>query len=164
MMNGAHLHLMFNHLSIVGLGFVFLVNLLVMFEKHPTLKKLPCWLYIILALMALMAILTGDSASEIISTYPGVDISVIEYHETWGYAFFYGLVVLGVISLAGLWFSRKSSANLFKFSIATLIVALGVAFFAFKTGGTGGSIRHPEIEQGVYKKKNKVVIFFNEIS
>ena len=151
-MNAAHLHLMFNHISIVGLGFAILLNILTFLVKSPELKKLSCWSYILIGILSVLAILTGDGAGEIIKTYPGMSSDAIEYHETWGYIFFYGLVVIGVVAIGGLWFSRKKDLPLKKFNIATLVLALLVLFFAFQTGTAGGKIRHPEIEKGIFKK------------
>ena len=151
-MNAAHLHLMVNHISIVGLGFAILLNFLAIFRESPELKKLSCWFYILIGLLSVLAILTGDGAAEIVKTYPGISNDVIEYHETWGYVFFYGLDVLGIIAIVALWFSRKNNLLLKKFNIAMLIVALLAMFIAFQTGTAAGKIRHPEIEQGIFKK------------
>jgi uncharacterized membrane protein len=102
--------------------------------------------------MSIVPIITGDGAQEILLTYPGINKDAIENHETWGYIFFYGLLLNGVLSIAALWFSRKKPDLVKKISIATLILALILTFFAFQTGTTGGKMRHPEIEQGPYKK------------
>jgi uncharacterized membrane protein len=150
-MNTAHFHLMFNHLPIVGLGFAFLLNLLAVFGKSPELKKLSCWLYILIGLLAILPILTGDGAQEILITYPGINKDVIENHETWAYIFFYGLMLNGILAIGALWYSRKNPGLMKKMSIAMLIIAIALLFFAYQTGTTAGKIRHPEIEQGNFK-------------
>jgi uncharacterized membrane protein len=151
-MNAAHFHLMFNHLPIVGLGFALLINLLAIIRKSEELKRLSSWFYILVGLMSIVPIITGDGAQEILLTYPGINKDAIENHETWGYIFFYGLLLNGVLSVAALWFSGKKPDLVKKLSIATLILALILTFFAFQTGTTGGKMRHPEIEQGTYNK------------
>jgi uncharacterized membrane protein len=152
-MNAAHFHLMFNHLSIVGLGFAILFNLLAVFGKSKEIKTLSCWFYILTASLSVLAIVTGDGAQEIVKTYPGISVDIIEYHETWAYAFFYGLLATGALAIGALWFSRKNVLLLKKFNIAMLVAALLVLVLAFQAGTTGGKIRHPEIEQGVYQKQ-----------
>ena len=107
-MNAAHFHLMFNHLPIVGLGFAILLNLLAVFGKSPEVKKLSCWFYILIGILAILPILTGDGAQEILVTYPGINKDVIENHETWAYIFFYGLMLNGILAIGGLWYSRKN--------------------------------------------------------
>ncbi len=151
-MNAAHFHLMFNHLSIVGLGFAILFNLVAILRKSEELIKLSCWFYVLIGLLSVLAVFTGDGAGEIVKTYPGISNDAIEYHETWGYIFFYGLVAVGVGSLAALWFSRKNAILLKKINFAALIIAVLFLFFAYQAGTSGGRIRHPEIEQGAFRK------------
>ena len=114
--------------------------------------QLSCWFYILIGLLSILPILTGDSAQEILITYPGISKDAIENHETWGYIFFYILLLNGALAIAALWFTRKTPDLMKKFNIAMLIVAFAATFFAYETGLTGGNIRHPEIEQGNYKR------------
>ena len=151
-MNAAHLHLMFNHIPIVGLGFAILPNILAIILKNQELKKLSCWFYILIGLLVVLPIITGDGAHEILKTYPGISNDAIEYHETWAYIFFYGLMLNGILAIGALWFSRKNPDLMKKLSVAMLIIALVLLFFAYQTGTTAGKIRHPEIEQGNYLK------------
>jgi uncharacterized membrane protein len=150
-MNTAHLHLMFNHLPIVGLGFAILLNIIAIILKNQELRKLSCWFYILIGLLAVLPIITGDGAHEILKTYPGISSDAIEYHETWAYVFFYGLMLNCVLAIGALWFSRKNPDLMKKLSIAMLIVALVLIIFAYQAGTTGGKMRHPEIEQENYK-------------
>ena len=151
-MNTAHFHLMFNHLPIMGLGFAILLNLLAVIGKSPELKKLSCWFYILIGLLSILPIITGDGAQEILVTYPGISKYAIENHETWAYIFFYGLILNGVLAIAALWFSRKKPDLMKKLRVAMLIIALVLTIFAYQTGVTAGKLRHPEIEQGNSKK------------
>jgi uncharacterized membrane protein len=151
-MNAAHFHLMFNHFPIAGLVFAILLNLLAIFRKSPELKKLACWFYILVGLLSILPIVTGDGAHEILKTYPGMDNDAIEYHETMGYIFFYGMLLNGTLAIAALWFSRGKPDLLKKLIVTMLIIALAVFVFACLTGSTGGKIRHPELEHGIYKK------------
>ena len=151
-MNAAHLHLTSNHLPLIGLGFAIVLNLISVFMKSTEVKKLATWFYILTGASSLLAILSGDGAGEIIRSYPGISNDMIEYHETWGYFFFFGLIVVGCLSAAALWYSRREPGRLQKFQVAALIAALLVTVFAFQAGSTGGEIRHPEIEQGMISK------------
>ncbi|HNY03662.1 MAG TPA: hypothetical protein PKG48_13780, partial [Bacteroidales bacterium] len=114
------------------------------------LARLTCWFYILIAVLAVMPILTGDGAGEIVKTYPGISNDVIELHETWGYIFFYGLLVNGILGLVALWLARKNKGFPIQLGMICLIVAVVLMFFAWKAGMTGGEIRHPEILQGTY--------------
>ena len=151
-MNTAHLHLIVNHLPIVGIGFALLMNLLAIIGKSIELKKIACWFYILVAILAVFPILTGDGAGEIVKTLPGISNDTIEYHETWGYAFFYGLLVTGILGILGLWFADKKAGLLQKINLAILIIGFILTFFAYEAGSSGGKIHHPEIEQGSTNK------------
>jgi uncharacterized membrane protein len=151
-MNTAHFHLMFNHLPIVGLGFAILFNLVAFILKNPELKKVTFWFYILIGLLSILPIVTGDGAHEILKTYPGISNDAIEYHETIGYIFFYGMILNGILAIGALWFSGRKPELMKKLSIAILIIALATSVFAILSGSTGGKIRHPEIEQGIYTK------------
>ena len=85
-------------------------------------------------------------------TYPGINKDVIDNHETWAYIFFYGLILNGLLGISALWFSRKKPDLMKKLNVAMLIISLVLSVFAFQAGATAGKIRHPEIEQGIYKK------------
>ena len=141
---------MVNHLSIVGLGFAIFVTLIALYRKNPEIEKLALWIYILTGLLSALAILTGDGTSEIVKTYPGIGIDAIEYHETWGYVFFYTLTVIAVLAIAALWLSRKNAQIIRKFMFTILILSLLSLVLAFMTGTTGGKIRHPEIEKGKF--------------
>jgi len=151
-MNSAHLHLMFNHLPMVGLGFAILLNFFAVFGKNPEIKKLSCIFYILIGLLSILPIVTGDGAGEIVKTYPGIINDEIEYHETWGYIFFYGVLATGALAIVALWFSGKNPVLMKKLNILMLILSLLVLIPTYQAGLTGGIIRHTEIEQGSYKK------------
>jgi uncharacterized membrane protein len=143
---------MFNHLPIVGLGFAILLNLLAVFGKSQEVKKLSSWFYILIGLLSILPIITGDGAHEILRTYPGISNDAIEYHETFAYIFFYGMLLNGALGINTLWFSRKKPDLMKKLNIVMLIVSIVLLALAYQTGITAGKIRHPEIEQGVYIK------------
>jgi uncharacterized membrane protein len=151
-MNAAHLHLMFNHLPIIGLSFAILLNFLAVFGKSQDFKKLSSWFYILIGLLTFLATVTGDGAGEIIRTYPGISSDSIEYHETWGYIFLYGLLLNSAIAIGALWFSGKNPVLSKKLQLGMLFISFIVLILAYQAGTTGGKIRHPEIEHGVYKQ------------
>jgi uncharacterized membrane protein len=145
-MNAAHLHLMFTHLPIVGLGMAVLINLYALINKSNELKKLTLWIYLMVGIFALFAYFTGDGAEEIIKTYPGISQDVIETHENMALFFFIGLMILAGVSMIGLYIIKTKEILLKKFNLYLLIVAILVSILAFETGSTGGKIRHSEIE------------------
>lgn len=144
-MNGAHWHLVLNHLPII----IPMVGLLVMIGglliKSEILKRAAYSVFILGALTAIVAFSTGEGAEEVIEEIQGIDERLIRVHEEAAEIFAILLYVLGGISLIGLWanWKGKSFSNLITFLTVTL--SLVGLFYAKQTGTTGGEIRHTEI-------------------
>lgn len=156
-MNGAHLHLMLNHLPVVGLGFVILLNIVAFVRKSDELKKLSLWFYFLVGILAIPVYFTGDSAEEILNTYPGFHEGIAEAHETMALHFLIITSLIAVISFVGLYYSKTSDKFLQKFTLVVFILSLIAAVFAFSTAITGGKLRHPEIENGNYKSSDNSI-------
>ena len=153
-MNPAHLHLVFTHLPIVGLGFAIILNGIALFRKSEELQKLTLWCYLLLGIFVLLAYMTGDDAGKLMQTYPGITEDVIEPHENAAMFFLIGLLATSALSMVGLYMTKTRKELLKKFTLSLLIGAILVSVLAVMTGSTGGSIRHTEIRQGEYKKVN----------
>lgn len=148
-MNGAHWHLVLNHLPII----IPIVGLLIMigglFLKSEVLKRAAYSIFILGALAAIAAFLTGEGAEELVEELPGIDEKFIKIHEEVAEIFAIILYVLGGVSLVGLWASWKGKS--YSNYIALLAIALSVVglFYAKQTGTTGGEITHTEIRADV---------------
>jgi uncharacterized membrane protein len=144
-MNGAHWHLVTNHLPII----IPVVGLLIMisgiFLKSDILKRAAYCIFILGAITAIVAVLTGDEAEEVIEKIQGIDEHLIELHEETAEIFSILLYILGGLSLVGLWVNWKKKSFSKAISIATVVFAFIALFYAKQTGTTGGEIRHAEI-------------------
>lgn len=144
-MNGAHLHLLFNHFPII----VTIVGLLIMVGgflfKSEILKRAAYCIFILSAITAIPSFLTGGEAEEVVEGIKGIDERFIEVHEETAEIFANLLYILGGISLIGLWanWKKKSFSNIISFVI--IAFTLIVLFYGKQTGITGGEIRHTEI-------------------
>lgn len=147
-MNGAHWHLVVNHLPIIFpiVGGIVLVTGLI--SKSEAVKRTAFMIFIFGALAAIAAMSTGEGAEEVVEKINGVTENYIETHEETAETFALLSYILGGISLLGLWASFKQKSFSSIISIATLVFALVVLFFAKQTGTTGGEIRHTEIRSG----------------
>lgn len=144
-MNGAHWHLVLNHLPII----IPMVGLLMMIGgillKSEILKRAAYGIFILGALTAIAAFYTGEGAEEVIEEIQGIDERFIKIHEEKAEIFAILLYVLGGISLLGLWanWQKKSFSNVI--SYMAIVFSFVVLFYAKQTGTTGGEIRHTEI-------------------
>ena len=147
-MNGAHWHLVVNHLPIIFpiVGVIVMITGLI--SKSEAVKRTAFMIFVFGALAAIAAMNTGEGAEEVVENINGVSENFIESHEEAAETFAILSYILGGISLLGLWASFKQKSFSSRISIATLIFAFVVLFFAKQTGTTGGEIRHTEIRSG----------------
>lgn len=144
-MNGAHWHLVANHLPIIFpiVGVIVMITGLI--SKSEAVKRTAFIIFILGALAAIAAMYTGEGAEEVVEKISGVAETYIESHEEMAETFAILTYILGGISLLGLWASFKQKSFSSTISTGTLIFAFVVLYFAQQTGTTGGEIRHIEI-------------------
>ena len=144
-MNGAHLHLAFNHLPIIFpvVGLIVLIGGFIF--KSEIVKRVAFFIFIFGAILTIPAFGSGEGAEEVIEQLPGIDKKIIHAHEEKAELFAILSYLLGAISLFALWanWKKKTFANIA--AITVFIFAIVVMYFAKVTGTTGGEIRHTEI-------------------
>jgi uncharacterized membrane protein len=146
-MDAVHLHLMLNHVPVIGLGFVFLTLLVAWMRRDDVLFRLALGFGIVVALGALGARLTGSGAEEAVEKLPGVTETVIERHEDAANLATIVVGVLGIASLGGLWLWRRTPVpRWFQLGLLALAV-IGGGLMAY-TANLGGQVRHTEIRAG----------------
>jgi uncharacterized membrane protein len=147
-MNANHLHLMLNHLPVLGTAFGLGLLLFGLVRKSSELKKTALGVFVIVALAAVPVYLTGEPAEDGVESLPGVSKPVIKQHEEAAGAAFTGVVVLGVAALGGLILFRRGRALPVWFSVSLLVASLIVTGLMAWTANLGGQIRHSEIRAG----------------
>lgn len=146
-MNWAHIHLMINHLPVVGLLFGFLLLILSTIKKSEELKKISLWCLAVVALTAIPVYLTGEPSEEMVEDLAGVDESMIEQHEDMAFISLIAVILLGAIATGGLFLFRRSATIPGWFIVITLILSVIASGLIGKTANMGGQIRHTEIRK-----------------
>jgi hypothetical protein len=153
-MNLAHVHLLLNHVPIIGtlvtLG-LFLVSIV---ANHDDLKQASLALFSLIALLAIPTYISGSGAQGALKESPDVSMSVIEAHQGAALLAFIFMEITGAASLIGLWrfslavknpwVSGPGRLNL----LAVLFLAALTSGLMAVVGNTGGDIRHSEILSG----------------
>ncbi|MBI3259696.1 MAG: hypothetical protein HYZ54_09510 [Ignavibacteriae bacterium] len=144
-MNQAHFHLVLNHLPIVFpiVGLLVLGGGLIV--RSEIIKRIAYGIFIMGALSAIPALLTGEGAEDVVEKIQGVSEQYIKTHEEVAEVFAILSFILGTVSLAGLWANWKQKSYSNALSFVTLALSLVVLFYSQRTGTTGGEIRHTEI-------------------
>ena len=148
-MNAAHLHLLLNHLPVVGTMVGILLLAYALLRRSPELARASLGLFVLLALAGVVVYLTGEPAEETVENLAGVSESAIESHEEAALVATMLLGVLGVVALGGLVAFRKRAAGIPRgFAALALALSLAPAAAMGYTANLGGQIRHTEIRSG----------------
>ena len=141
----AHLHLMFNHIPVLGAPFLALLLLIGLIRRSAELQRVALGLTVLLALVTIPIYLTGDPAQEQVENQPWFDKDRGHDHEERADAALVGMLVAGAVALGGLWLRRKTPdvrRPLAGLALAALLVASGLLAW---TALGGGQIRHDEV-------------------
>ena len=144
-MNWAHVHLMLNHIPLIGIGFVILLFIIALIRKNNELINVSLIFVVIVALWAIPAYLTGEPAEEIVENLPGISENLIKSHqESAETAFIFSLIV-GALALITLFLRRFSQELGNRLNILVLIGLIITGGLIAWTANLGGKINHPEI-------------------
>lgn len=147
-MNGAHLHLLLNHLPVIGVVIGFLLLSAARLRKSAELTKVSLGLLALVALIALPVYITGEPAEEVVEHLPGVSEGLIERHEQAGIVALIAMGITGAVSLAGLLLFRGERKVPSWFAASALALSVISAVVMGWTANLGGQIRHTEIRGG----------------
>ena len=143
--SGPQLHLMLNHMPVVGFILLTPILLLVAFRGDNRLRKLALMGTFAISLLALPAYWTGEPAEDGIEHLPGVSKHLIHEHEEVAEKALVLSLMTGALALGGLYLARKNETSLRLATNLVLASSLLTSLVMAKTGHEGGKIRHPEI-------------------
>lgn len=142
-MSGAHIHLLLNHIPVLGVVFGLLIFLVAIVRQNPETVRIALGLFVLAGLASIMVFLTGEPAEELVEDLPDVMHAIVETHEEAGLIALIFAVTLGVVSLIEMFVFRQ---GLPKWAVrGTLVLALVVGGVLAWTANLGGQISHPEI-------------------
>jgi len=145
MINGAHIHLMINHVPELGTFFIIMLLLYGVARKSDEIIKVSLGAFVLLGLMTILVYLTGEGAEKVVKNLPGVTEAFIGRHEEMAGLSLVLIVTLGIASCAGLIFFRRSATIPQWFIALVLVLSFGAAAVVGITANLGGQIRHTEI-------------------
>jgi uncharacterized membrane protein len=146
-MNLPHLHLMLNHVPVLGTLFGLVLLAWGIMRRNDALQRAALVTFTVVALIAIPVYLTGEPAEEAVEHLAGTVDSAIDPHEDAALISFIAMELLGALALGALLLSRT------RFKPA--LVVRGAFVIAVLTGGLmvwtanlGGRIRHGEAGAG----------------
>jgi archaellum biogenesis protein FlaJ (TadC family) len=144
-MNATHLHLLLNHVPVLGVVFGVLLLGAALVRKSQELLKASLVVFAICAAMAVPVYLSGEPAEHLVEHLPGISEPVIEAHEEAAEVAFIAVIVLGVAAVAMLIVFRAPRSIPRPVSAGALIIALATCGLLLRTANLGGKVRHTEI-------------------
>lgn len=146
-MSVVHLHLLLNHVPVIGTFFVAVVLAAAIWRRNDGMARLALVMTVGVGLVAAAVYFTGEPAEEAVEKLAGIGESRIHDHEEAAELAFVGSTFAAVLALLLLAWSRTRILARWA-SSAMLFVVLTVAALMARTANLGGQIRHTEISAG----------------
>jgi hypothetical protein len=146
-MSGVHLHLLVNHVPIVGAYFALALLAGSLLYARDVLQRLALGLLVVVAIVGGIAKLSGDPAEHAVTGMPGVTRAMIHEHEDMADKAFIAAVIVGVGALFCLvrWRQLPIPTGAVAGCTAGTVVVAGLMAYA---GLLGGEVRHVEVRPG----------------
>ena len=144
-MNPAHLHIILNHIPVIGVPFAVALLGYGLLKKSEEVKTASLIAFVIIAALTIPTFLAGKAAEDMVEHLPGVREQLIENHEDAALIGLIATLVLGAVSLGALILSRRSKGVAKPLIIGLLVSSLAVGGWLAKTANLGGKIRHTEL-------------------
>jgi len=141
-MDQTHLHLITNHLAIIGTLFAGIVLLIGLISNTVQTRIASFILMLISSIGGYITFKTGHEAEETVEHMKGISDYVIEQHEEFAEKALWFIILLFIASIVGLYAGKKNLTAEKKISWIILLIAfISFAIFAW-TGYLGGQIMH----------------------
>lgn len=146
-MSALHLHLLLNHVPVLGACLAILVLAAALVRRRSDWARAGLWLVVALTVVAVGVFLTGESAEEAVEHLPGVAEAAIERHEAAAKLATLAFEAAGVLALVVLFARRKREIGrgLTAAALAAMLIVGGAIGYA---AGLGGLVRHTELRAG----------------
>jgi len=144
-MNDAQLHLLLNHVPVLGVAFAAALTLAAIVRGSAEMRKAGLWAFFLAGIFVLPAYFTGEGAEGVVEHLAGVTDEVIHAHEEAAEKALAGALLLGAAALVVLLHAAKTKTLSAKACAVVLALALPVLGLLAYTAHLGGLVRHTEL-------------------
>ncbi len=143
-MNLAHVHLILNHLPVVGIPLALAFLLYGRLRKDSVTQRFALLVLFATAAVVVPVYLTGEPAEKTVERLAGIPETLIEAHEEAALASMILTVIAGSGAFAALLLARRE--GMYRVAVlGTMVLATIAAGSLAYTANLGGNIRHSEI-------------------
>jgi uncharacterized membrane protein len=121
--------------------------MLALSRRSAPIEAAAYFLFVISAAGAIVAYLTGEGAEEAVEHIGGISKTAIEAHEHFAIYPLFALILLGILSIAGIILIQKKSGLARKIPLILIIIAVISFMLVAWTAYLGGQIRHTELKK-----------------
>jgi uncharacterized membrane protein len=143
--NFAHLHLLLNHVPVIGTIVAVCLFLISFFGKNGDLRRSSLIIFAGVAFLTIPTFVSGFGAQANVGKQPGVSTALIQRHEGAAMLSFWFMEITGALAIVGLLQFHRSSRPARWNVLAILLFSLVTVGLMARSGNTGGDIRHPEV-------------------
>ena|SRR5690349_12276921 len=146
-MNAPQIHLMLNHIPVLGIVFVVAALVAGLWSQRGSLVRFGLFTLVAIAIVSAPVFFSGGRSEDAVERLAGVQKNMIEQHEDAATFVTAGLAVLGILALITLIRYRKRVIPV----PATAVVLAGAVLLSAALAWTahlGGLIRHAELGGG----------------
>lgn len=146
-MNFAHVHLILNHIPVVGIPIALAFLAFGYFRANAGAERFALATLIAIAALTVPTYLTGEPAEKRVEHEPGVAESWIEEHEDSAELSLILTELTGVLAISAL--AIRGNERTRRYAVlGTMGAALAASLSLGYTANLGGKIRHTEIREG----------------
>ena len=143
-LDAAHVHLMLNHLPVIGAPLLLLLLAIGLLRDSRELVTVSLVLVVGLAAATGLVYLTGEPAEELVEHAPWFRDALAEAHEEQATVSLVAVLVTGALAGAALALRRRPRAGVWVPRVAWGALALSTVLLGW-TAWSGGQIRHEEV-------------------
>ena len=143
-MNFAYLHLLMNHIPVVGLPIVFMFLAYGLYNRNLAMQRFSLFVLFGIAAMVIPVYLTGEPAEKMIEHLPGFAETFIGAHEDSAMYSLILTIAAGLASLISLLLKKNRSATFVVLGV-TAVAVLSLMY----TANLGGKVRHTELRENL---------------
>jgi len=143
-MDAAHVHLMLNHVPVLGAVFAAVVLAAGLLKRDDSWQRLALWTLLVTGVVGVVVYLTGESAEELVEGAAGFSHDAVERHEEIAaWATYLGGAV-GAAALGALVYFRSRVLSRAT-AVGLLVMSLVLVGVMAWTANSGGKVNHPEL-------------------
>ena len=154
-MSTVHLHLLLNHIPVVGSLVAVVLFATAFFFKETVSTKFALAFTAAIAVVAVAVYFTGGAAEDAVENLAGVTETAISRHEEAAEMTTIAIGIFGALSALALFMARAKRAPRW-LALSGLVGSIAVSGLMAWTANLGGQIRHTEIQSGATSNSSSV--------